>query len=237
MQLANSIRLGGWLLVVLNLIMAIGAIQVIIRMTPAIERIIERNERSIRAGVEMLSALALSDGGAMNEQLRADFEGALFRAKNNVTEPEEGEVLALIDQLSAGAFQGVTVARQEIVAAILRFGTINREAIFRADHAARQLGYAGAWGGVFVATCIFLAGVIFIRVVIRRVVRPLEEIHAVIAAQHRGETMRRCSGADLPQEAKLIFGGINEILDQRQFQAGSPGDFQKQKSLSGKPSG
>lgn len=237
MQLANSIRLGGWLLVVLNLLMAIGAIQVIIRMTPAIERIIERNERSIRAGVEMLSALALSGGGAMSEQLRADFEGALFRAKNNVTEPEEGEVLASIDRLSAGAFQGVTVARQEIVAAILRFGTINREAIFRADHAARQLGYAGAWGGVFVATCVFLAGFIFIRGVIRRVVRPLAEIHAVIAAQRRGEVMRRCSGTDLPQEVKIIFNGINEILDQRQLLPVPPGESPEQKFVPGKSGG
>jgi uncharacterized membrane protein len=219
MRMANAVRFGGWLLVAVNLFMAVGAIQVIIRMTPAIERIIERNERSIRHGVEMLSALALSGGGAMSEQLRAEFEDALQRAKNNVTEPEEDDVLALIDRLSAATFRGETEARQEMVSAILRFGTINREAIFRADHAARQLGYAGAWGGVFMATSIFLAGFIFIRGVTRRVVRPLEEIHAVIAAQRRGEVMRRCSGEDLSQEARIIFSGINEILDQRHFQS------------------
>lgn len=218
MRLANAVRVGGWLLVVLNLLMAIGSIQVFMRMAPAIERIIERNERSIRDGVVMLSSLARSGGGVMNEQLRAEFAGALQKAKNNVTEPEEDDVLALIDRLAEGAFQGETTVREEIVAAILRFGTINREAIFRADHAARQLGHAGAWGVVFMATCVFLAGVIFIRGVTRRVVNPLEEIHAVIAAQRRGETMRRCSGADLPQEARLIFSGINEILDQRQPQ-------------------
>lgn len=218
MQLAQAVRLGGWLLVAMNLLMAIGSIQVFMRMAPAIERIIERNERSLRDGVEMLSALALSGGGALSEQLRADFEGALDRAKNNVTEPEEDDVLALIDRLSADTFQGEAPARQEMVAAIRRFGAINREAIFRADHAARRLGYAGAWGVVFMAISVFLVGVIFIRNLTRRVAKPLEEIHTVIAAQRRGETMRRCSGADLPQEIKIIFNGINEILDQRQPQ-------------------
>ena len=108
------------------------------------------------------------------------------------------------------------------MAAIRRFGAINREAMFRADHAARRLGHAGAWGVVFMAISVFLVGVIFIRNLTRRVAKPLEEIHTVIAAQRRGETMRRCSGADLPQEMKIIFSGINEILDQRQLQPGPP---------------
>lgn len=222
MLLTNSIRVGGWLLLALNLIMAIGAIQVIIRMTPAIERIIARNESSIRAGVEMLSVLALSDGKAMDEPLRVKFEAALQLAKNNVAEPAQDDTLAEIDRLSSGALRGETEARQEMVSAIMRLGMINRAAIFRADHAARQLGTAGAWGGVFMSACIFLAGVIFIRGVIRRVVRPLEEIQAVVAAQRRGESMRRCSGTDLPQEVKIIFSGINEILDQRQLQPVPP---------------
>lgn len=222
MQLAYAVRVGGWLLVVLNLLMAIGSIQVFMRMAPAIERILARNERSIGAGVEMLSALAVSGGGVMEGQLRSDFEGALSRAKNNITEPKEDEVLATIERLTPAVFQGEAEARQEAVAAIRRFGAINREAMLRADHAARRLGYAGAWGVVFMAISVFLVGVIFIRNMTRRVVRPLEEIHTVIAAQRRGETMRRCSGADLSQEVKIIFNGINEILDQRQTQSAPP---------------
>lgn len=237
MRLAHAVRLGGWLLVGLNLLMALGTIKVFMRMAPAIEGIIERNERSLKAGEEMLAALVLADGGAMDEMYRADFNAALERAKNNVTEADEAEVLAAIARVSAAAFASKGEARWETVAAIVRLGEINRAAMVRADLAARQLGHAGAWGVVFMATCVFLAGVIFIRGVTRRVVKPLEEVHAVIMAQRRGETMRRCSGADLPQEAKLIFGGINEILDQRLLQAGSPGDSPKQKSLLGKSGG
>jgi len=113
------------------------------------------------------------------------------------------------------------------VAAIVRLGAINREAMAKADLAAQQMGHAGAWGVVFMAVCIFVAGLIFIRIVTRRVVRPLEEVHAVITAQRRGEIMRRCSGTDLPQEVKLVFSGINELLDQRQLLTDKPGDFSR----------
>jgi hypothetical protein len=234
MRLAHAVRLGGWLLVALNLLMALGTIEVFMRMAPAIEGIIERNERSLKAGEEMLAALALAGDEAMDEQHRGDFSKALDRAQNNVTETDEAEVLAIIARTLPAAFAGKAEARRETVAAIVRLGEINRAAMVRADFAARQLGHAGAWVVVFMAICIFLAGLIFIRGVTRGVVRPLEEVHAVIMAQRRGETMRRCSGADLPQEARLIFSGINEILDQRQFQAGLPGAGSEQKSVPGK---
>lgn len=227
MRLAHAVRLGGWLLVVLNLLMALGSIKVFMRMAPAIEGIIERNERSLQAGEEMLAALALAGDEPMREQRRIAFSRALDRAQNNVTEVDEGEILATIARFSPAAFAGQVEARGETVAAIVRLGAINREAMVKADLAAQQLGHAGAWGVVFMAVCIFLAGLIFIRIVTRRVVRPLEEVHAVITAQRRGEIMRRCSGTDLPQEVKLVFSGINELLDQRQFQADKPKDFSR----------
>jgi len=223
MRLAHAVRLGGWLLVGLNLLMALGSIKVFMRMAPAIEGIIERNERSLQAGEEMLAALALAGDEPMSEQRRIDFSKALDRAQNNVTEVDEGEILATIARFSPSAFAGQVEARGETVAAIVRLGVINREAMVKADLAAQQLGHAGAWGVVFMAVCIFLAGLIFIRIVTRRVVRPLEEVHAVITAQHRGEIMRRCSGTDLPREVKLVFSGINDLLDQRQFQTDKPG--------------
>ena len=62
----------------------------------------------------------------------------------------------------------------------------------------------------------FLAGVIFIRSLTRRVVTPLEEIHTVIIAHRNGDTMRRCTGADLSQDVVAVFTGINDILDKCQ---------------------
>ena len=236
MQLAHAIRLGGWLLVVLNLLMALGTIEIFMRMTPAIQGIIERNERSLHASEEMLAALALA-GGAGSEERQTDFAAALERARNNVTEPAESSVLAEIARVSAAAFSGNAEARRETVAALARFGAINREAMIRADRGAQRLGLAGAWGVVFMAICVFLAGVIYIRGLTRRVARPLEEIHAVIAANRQGETMRRCSGTGLPQEVKVIFTGINELLDQRQLPVVPPRDLPEKRPGSGASGG
>ena len=58
MRLAQAVRVGAWVLMGLNLLMAVGAIALFNRMAPAIAVIIERNERSIGACVDMLASLA-----------------------------------------------------------------------------------------------------------------------------------------------------------------------------------
>jgi hypothetical protein len=47
----------------------------------------------------------------------------------------------------------------------------------------------------------------------RNLVKPLEEIYSVISAHRQGETMRRCSGADMSKDIKTIFDGMNELFD------------------------
>jgi hypothetical protein len=47
----------------------------------------------------------------------------------------------------------------------------------------------------------------------RNLVKPLEEIQSVITANRHGDTMRRCSGADMSKDIKTIFDGMNDLLD------------------------
>jgi hypothetical protein len=219
MRLAHAVRLGAWMLVGLNLLMAFASVGIFMRMAPAITIIIERNERSLQACEDMLASLTLVDTTARADDLRSQFDAALVRAQNNITEVDEQGVLDLIEATVEATFSGDLTARQQAVGAIVRLGKINREAMITADGRARQLGYAGAWGIVFMATCAFLVAMIFIHSLSRRVVIPLEEIHTVIVAQRKGETMRRCTGDELSQDMREVFNGINEILDQ--FQARS----------------
>lgn len=214
MRLAQAVRVGAWTLVGLNLLMALGSIGIFTRMAPAITVIIDRNERSLQACEDMLAALALSIDLGGNEERMRYFKEAFDRAKKNVTEVDEPAVLHSIETTFQAAFRGDFKARQATVDSIVTLGKINREAMIFADGRAQQLGYAGAWGVVFMAVSVFIAGIIFIRGLVRRVVLPLEEIHTVITAQRNGETMRRCTGTDVPQEIRAIFIGINGILDQ-----------------------
>ena len=57
MEHAQSVRLGAWLLILLNLLMALGAIWVLMRMTPAIEEILSRNGQSL----EMVERLKMEN--------------------------------------------------------------------------------------------------------------------------------------------------------------------------------
>ena len=217
MRLAQAVRVGSWFLVGLNLLMAIGTLAIFTRMTPAIAIIIERNERTLKACEDMLAVMAVTGAGSpfSREQVLI-FQTAFDRAKANITEPQEPEILKRMEPTLPPLFQGDAAVRREVVEAAVQLGNINRDAMTIADQRAQQLGRAGAWGVVFMALTAFLAGVIFIRKITRRVVKPLEEIHTVIIAHRNGETMRRCTGADLSQDVVAVFTGINDLFDQCQ---------------------
>jgi methyl-accepting chemotaxis protein len=215
MRLAHAVKMGAWFLVGLNLLMAFGSIGILMRMAPAITNIIDRNERALQACEDMLASLAMSNIPPNEDQI-AMFKEAFERAKNNATEGEEPASLKSIETAFQDAFLGDLTARQATVNAIVNLGKINREARARADGKARQLGYTGAWGIVFMAIVVFIVGLIFIHSLTRRLVIPFKEIHTVIAVRRNGELMRRCTGTNLPQDIRAIFHGINEILDQCQ---------------------
>ena len=220
MRLAHAVRVGAWLLVSLNLLMAFGTIGIFGRMTPAIALIIERNGYSIKACADMLSLVALAGGGSLNVERQKLFMAAFERARSNVTEPEEPAVLKQIEDNAPAAFQGEAAAREVAVNNIVLLSKINQTAMVKADRKAQQLGQAGAWGVVFMAVSAFLAGMLFIRNLARRVITPLEEIHAVLIAHRNGEAMRRCTGTNLAQDMRAVFTGINDILDQFQSRNG-----------------
>ncbi len=219
MGFAYRIRLGAWLLIGLNLLMAFGSIGVFLRMAPAIEIIIERNDRSLRACEAMLVSLAMpevsgSDGADLPFQV---FEKALADARENVTEPYESEAIAEISRFFQPAFQKDDDSLKQTLSAILRLSDINRAAMVRADQKAKQLGTAGAWGIVFMAIAVFLCGLIFVRSMVRGVIQSLLEITAVMAAFRSGDTLRRCTHrpAAFPREMQVLFSHINALLDRK----------------------
>lgn len=219
MRLAHAVRIGSWVLVGLNLLMAFGTIAIFSRMAPAIAVIIDRNERSLQACEDMLALLALTGkDSSFSTERQQLFRKAFERAESNITEHQEPATLQRIKMHLDALWIGDEFARRETVESILHLGKINRDAMITADRHAQQLGRNGAWGVAFMAASVFFAGVLFIRNLTRRVVKPLEEIHTVIIAHRNGETMRRCSGSDLAQDVVAVYTGINEILDQQQGQ-------------------
>ena len=152
MRLAQAVRVGAWLLIWINLLMAVGTIGIFTRMAPAIAVIIEHNDRSLKACEEMLAVLAVSGTGtSLAAEPARVFRSAFERAKSNVTEPEEPRILARIEPRLEPLLKGEMASREAVVADVLELGRINREAMAAADRRAQQLGRAGAWGVVFMA--------------------------------------------------------------------------------------
>ena len=222
MKIAQSVRMGAWLLIGLNLFMALGSIWVFTRMSPAIEVIIARNENSLQACEQMLATLVMASLDTDNkDEQTAMFNEALEWARNNITEQEEPAAIEAIEQDFSKALRGGPMEIKRTVAAITLLGKINREAMIKADRKAREVGSAGAWGVVFMAAGVFFAGMLFKRSLSRGLVKPLEEIHTVISAHRNGDTMRRCTGVDLPKDVKTVFDGFNDYLDTNQDRAES----------------
>ncbi|HOO63008.1 MAG TPA: hypothetical protein PK364_03690 [Synergistaceae bacterium] len=214
MKLGQSVRLGGWLLIALNFLMALGAIWIFMRMAPAIELIIERNERSLHACEEMLQCLVMANQEEANRaELRQAFLESLEGAQNNITEKEEPLALEEINANYVKAFEGNQEATEKTVFAITRLSAINRGAMIKADQKARQFGSAGAWGIVFMATAIFTIGMIFMKSLKYNLVRPLKEIDATLQEFRGGNTFRRCVETNTSPEVKKILRTINELLD------------------------
>lgn len=217
MKVFHSISMGAWLLIALNLLMSFGAIGIFMRMAPAIERIIERNERSLQSCEEMLTYLAYSTNSTTDDtsERQTNFLNSLHRARNNVTEAGELQAINDIETHYIKAFRGDHERRNATIVAIQHLSQLNRQAMVEADRKARQLGNAGAWGIVFMASMAFIAGLCFVRSLRRNVVEPLDEIQQVIEAANHGDLMRRCSMPNPPQTIRHIFKGINDILDRK----------------------
>lgn len=217
MKLARSLKTGAWLLVGLNLLMALGSIWVFMRMSPAIEVIIARNERSLQASEDMLLVLATGDSDKLAAQQL--FGAALLRAQENITELHEADCIGEISGNFSAAINGDQGARNRVLSALVHLAHINREAMVSADKRAKQYGYAGAWGVVFMALGVFAAALLFMRSMRNNLIQPLEQIHAVLVAQLNGDKIRRCSAAHVQQDIKTIYEGINELLDNNQARA------------------
>ncbi len=212
MKLMQSVRVGIWLLILINVLMSFACLWLILRMSPAIGHIYDRNERSLVACEKMMLALFLHD--ANQTVHRKNFEDALKNAESNVTEKAEPVCLKEILNEYPEAFSGVPQAREKTVNAIARLAEINREAMVQAAEDAQKNGFAGAWGIVFMSISVFTAGLLFKRFLSLKLIEPLREIQSVLNARKNGDRMRRCSGANLSPDTHDIYREMNALLDQ-----------------------
>lgn len=214
MKLLHSVRIGVWLLILLNLLMGFGSIWFFLRMAPAIDNIIRKNTNTLVLCEKMLSSVAQrsedSDAGKQNQK---DFVAALKQARENITEEGEPRAIEVITNNFRGAFAGNEASLQRTLQAIIELSNINKKAMVLEDRKARRLGSAGAWGVVFMATGVFIVTILLMRGIRRNLLYPIEEISEVVSANLNGDSLRRCFGANASADVRVLYSRINEVLD------------------------
>ncbi len=215
MELRREIRwmIGG--LMAVNLLLAFGAIGLLMRMGPAIERILQDNVYSIVAAEELLAELADAGGEPLSPAARERVQQSLAKAKQNVTENEEHSVLDAIELDLPTAMAGDAASRERAVASTLQLIQINRDAMQRVDEEARRLGGAGAWAAVFIGFTSFLLSIAIVARFQARFIRPLVDLFEVLESARQGNRFRRCRHAGAPQEIMQIIQRVNNLLDER----------------------
>lgn len=211
----RSLLLGAWFLLGLNLLLAIGTVVLLNRMTPAIAKIISENDQSLAACEEMLAILACVNNNKVQELDKENFYDAIQKSENNITEKEEVAILVKIRSCASSALKGNPESIIEEIKNIKILASINRMAMESADKKARKLGVAGAWGAVFLASISFISGLFFICTLNKHIFLPLEELYIVLKSQKRGDAFRRCSKSNISTFFRFIYNEINSLIDRQ----------------------
>ncbi|HEY6729249.1 MAG TPA: hypothetical protein VI197_34800 [Polyangiaceae bacterium] len=215
MELRRELLLTMGAPILLNLVLAFGAIGLFARMGPAIERILQENVYSIVSAEEILGEFAKAGAAPLPRDARARVQQALDNARRNITEDEERPVLEALARALPAAFEGDTEARRQAVDSVRQLLQTNREAMYAVDREARRMGAAGAWTAVFVGFLSFLLSVSAVVRLQKRFVRPLVELHQVLEEARQGDRLRRCRLTDAPSEVSQVTQAVNRLLDER----------------------
>lgn len=214
MQTERDLYVGIGALASLLLLVSFGTVGLLLRMSPAIDRILRENVASLEASEEMLAALALAGPGQAAAPVEARFRAGLRRARANITEAEERPVIARLEAAAAGALRGEPADRATAVEALVELHAVNAASMRRADERARQLGLGGAWAIVFLSCVALAVSAAVLRRLRQRLVAPLQELSSTLDAASRGDRHRRCRSMNAaPVELARVLTKVNALLD------------------------
>lgn len=214
MRIRDEVRLGVGILLFVQLLMMFAAVGLLARMTPAIDQILEDNERSIHAVERMLLVLAepVADEQVRRVDREIRFTQALEDARANITDEREEPVIRGIDQHYADALAGDPVALAQLRAELGKLGNINRDAMHDANARAQRLGTAGAWVLVLLGLVGLGGSIAVIRRFQAKLIRPVYELGAVLEACAEGDLHRRFNPADASSEFRDVAQVVNSLV-------------------------
>ena len=193
---------------------ALVAINVLERMTPAVERMMTANVGSMSAASRMVAALAASrlpEPGA--RVARERFFETLSWAAQNATEPGETELLAQLRRLGPEALNGEPNSLGLALSVIDQLDGINDAAMRRSLADLERLGGGGEWALALLGMVGFGAGAFVRQRLYRRVVAPLHELERVLLSVASGDALQRCATRGHSPNQRQALRSLNRLLD------------------------
>ena len=178
------------------------------KLEPYINALNSRNTQSLYYAEQMLSSISAKKDLTV-------FEHNLEKAKNNITEVGEEEILNKIADNYILAFKGNRKVEEEKIDEITELSKINRVAMERAGRIAKKTENVGVWVILFPSIFIWIIGLTILASLKRTFVKPIQELNNVILDYNKGNKMRRCPSYTTSKDLQKLYDGINRILDNK----------------------
>ena len=208
MNFAHRIYTSFILLLICSAIITIAGIRGFLKLEPYINTLNSRNTQSLYYAEQMLSSISA------RKDIKT-FEHNLEKARNNVTEAGEEEVLNKIADNYLPAFKGNKKIEEEKIDEIAKLSKINRVAMERAGRIAKKTESIGVWIILFPSIFIWIIGFTILARLRRTFIKPIQELNDVVLDYNKGNKMRRCPSYTSSKDLQKLYDGINSILDNK----------------------
>ena len=194
------------IILICSTVIAIAGIRGFQRLEPFVSTLNSSNTETLYYAEQMLLSIS-------TKKDLAEFEKNLNKAKNNITEPGEKEILDEIADNYLPAFKGNKKIEEETVEELAELSRINRVAMEQAGIRAKKMQTVGIWIIIFPSIFIWIIGLTLLARLKRTFIKPIQELNDVIFDYNSGNHMRRCPSYTVSKDLQKLYDGINRILD------------------------
>ncbi|MDD2942701.1 MAG: hypothetical protein PHC51_07030 [bacterium] len=213
MELKRSIYWKLFLSAFTILIISLGTMGLFLRMTPAIETILQDNVPSIMATHGMFRALSMRHSDRETE--KENFISALQLARDAAHNDNEFALVSRVKALGEKVFAGEEDYLPSLTAALKELADVNHHAMIKRDNEARRLGNAGAWAVMMMGFFGFSGALFAMSRIRQHVLEPIDDTYNALVAFERGETRRRAHlTRSAPFEIAEIIRSANHLMDE-----------------------
>lgn len=208
MNFARRIYYSFIIILACSTIIAVAGIRGFQKLEPFVNTLNSCNTETLYYSEQMISSISAKKN-------LEEFEKNLAKAKNNITEPGEKEILDKIAENYQLAFSGNKKVEEETIDEIADLSRVNRVAMEQAGLHAKKIQTVGIWIIIFPSIFIWIIGLTLLARLKRTFIKPIQELNDVIFDYNRGNHMRRCPSYTVSKDLQKLYEGINRILDEK----------------------